>query len=309
MNHDATRRTFLKTSLAATIGAALGTRTLWAGAPAGITDRLAVCSWSLQPTSAEDFFTKLAATGLARTQVALDPIRENAKGAWTDFMAQCKARGVTCVSGMISTVGEDYTTLESIKRTGGVVPDGTWPATWKGIQADADLAQRMGLTLVTFHAGFLPHEESDPSFAKLLARLRQIADHFAARKMALGLETGQEEAGTLAAFLKKLDRPNVGVNFDPANMILYDKGDPVAALRTLGPWVRQCHLKDAVRTKTPGTWGEEVRLGTGQVDWKGFFRALDAAGFKGTLAIEREAGSQRVADIRAAREYVEKLAL
>ena len=99
----------------------------------------------------------------------------------------------------------------------------------------------------------------------------------------------------------------MGVNFDPANMILYDKGDPVAALRTLGPWVKQCHLKDATRTKTPGAWGEEVRLGTGQVDWKGFFRALDAAGFKGDLCIEREAGTQRVADIRAAREYVEKL--
>jgi len=68
-------------------------------------------------------------------------------------------------------------------------------------------------------------------------------------------------------------------------------------------------MKDAVRTKTPGTWGEEVRLGTGQVDWRAFFRALDAAGFKGDLCIEREAGNQRVADIRAAREYLEKLAL
>ena len=307
MLNDTNRRDFLKVSLAGAIGTAFGTRVLGAVAPAGLADRLGVCSWSMQPASAEDFFTKLAATGLTRTQIALDPIRENAKGAWTDFAAQCAKRGVTCVSGMISTVGEDYTTLESIKKTGGVVPDATWPETWKGIQADAELAQRMGLKLVTFHAGFLPHEESDPSFAKLLARLRQIADLFAAKQMAVGLETGQEEAVTLAAFLKKLDRPNVGVNFDPANMILYDKGDPVAALRTLGPWVKQCHLKDATRTKTPGAWGEEVRLGTGQVDWKGFFRALDAAGFKGDLCIEREAGGQRVADIRAAREYVEKL--
>jgi len=264
---------------------------------------------SLQPTSADDFFTKLAATGLARTQIALDAIRENPKGLWTDFPAQCAKRGVTCVSGMISTVGEDYTTLETIKRTGGVVPDATWPETWKNIQADAEVAQRMGLTLVTFHAGFLPHEDSDPSFAKLLARLRQVADLFAAKKMTVGLETGQEEASTLAAFLKKLDRANVGVNFDPANMILYDKGDPVAALRTLGPWVKQCHMKDAVRTKKPGTWGEEVRLGTGQVDWKGFFVALNAIGFKGNLNIEREAGKERVADIRAAREYLEKLAV
>ena len=309
MVNEATRRDFLKISLAGAMGTAFGTRVLGAVAPAGLTDRLGVCSWSMQPTSAEDFFTKLAATGLTRTQIALDPIRENAKGAWTDFAARCAKRGVTCVSGMISTVGEDYTTLDTIKKTGGVVPDATWPETWKNIQADADLAQRMGLTLVTFHAGFLPHEERDPSFAKLLARLRQIGDLFAAKKMAVGLETGQEEAGTLAAFLKHLDRANVGVNFDPANMILYDKGDPVAALRTLGPWVKQCHLKDATRTKTPGAWGEEVRLGTGQVDWKGFFSALAAAGFKGDLCIEREAGSQRVADIRAAREYMEKLAV
>ena len=307
MVNEATRRDFLKVSLAGAIGTAFGTRVVGAVAPAGLADRLGVCSWSLQPSSADDLFTTLAATGLTRTQIALDPIRENAKGAWTDFVARCAKRGVTCTSGMISTVGEDYTTLESIKKTGGVVPDATWPETWTHIQADAELAQRMGLKLVTFHAGFLPHEESDPSFAKLRARLRQIADLFAAKKMAVGLETGQEEAATLAAFLKTLDRANVGVNFDPANMILYDKGDPVAALRTLGPWVKQCHLKDATRTKTPGAWGEEVRLGTGQVDWKGFFSALDAAGFKGDLCIEREAGSQRVADIRAAREYVEKL--
>jgi sugar phosphate isomerase/epimerase len=289
------------------IGAAIGARAVRAAAQNSYAPRLAVCSWSLQPASADDFFTKLAATGLTRTQIALDPIRENVKGAWTDFGGLCAKRGVRCVSGMIGTVGEDYTTLESIRRTGGVVPDATWPETWRNIQADADLAQRMGLPLVTFHAGFLPHEESDPSFAKLIARLRQVADLFAEKKMAIGLETGQETADAMAAFLKKLDRQNVGVNFDPANMILYDKGDPVAALRTLGPWVRQCHLKDAVRTKTPGTWGEEVRLGTGQVDWKGFFRALDTAGFKGNLNIEREAGTQRVADILAAREYVERL--
>jgi sugar phosphate isomerase/epimerase len=309
MDNDTTRRDFLKASLAGAVGAALGTRPLRAAAAVDFNARLAVCSWSLQPASADDFFTKLAATGLTRTQIALDPIRENAKGAWADFAARAKGRGVSCVSGMIGTVGEDYTTLESIKRTGGVVPDETWPETWKHIQADAELAQKMGLPLVTFHAGFLPHEESDPSFAKLLARLRQIADLFAAKQMDIGLETGQEAADTMAVFLKTLDRANVGVNFDPANMILYDKGDPVAALRTLGPWVKQCHLKDAVRTKTPGTWGEEVRLGTGQVDWKGFFRALDAAGFTGNLNIEREAGNQRVADIRAAREYVERLAV
>ncbi len=307
MGIEATRRDFLRVSVAGALGAAVGFRPVLAGGQRGVASRLAVCSWSLQPTSADDLLTKLAATGVTRIQIALDPIRENARGAWSDFGALCTRKGVTCVSGMLGTVGEDYTTLETIRQTGGIVPDATWPATWKNIQADADLAAKIGLTLVTFHAGFLPHEESDPSFAKLLARLRQIADVFAAKKMAIGLETGQEVASTMAAFLKTLDRANVGVNFDPANMILYDKGDPVAALRTLGPWLKQCHLKDAVRTKTPGTWGAEVRLGTGQVDWKAFFRTLGEVGYKGNLCIEREAGDARVADIRAAREYVETL--
>jgi sugar phosphate isomerase/epimerase len=100
----------------------------------------------------------------------------------------------------------------------------------------------------------------------------------------------------------------VGVNFDPANMILYDKGDPIAALRVLGPWLKQCHIKDATRTKTPGTWGNEVVAGTGEVDWPAFFRTLGELGFTGNLCIEREAGSQRVADITAARQLIEKLA-
>jgi len=302
-----TRRDFLRTSLVGAVGTALGPRLATAGLGGDIASRLAVCSWSLQPASAGDLLTKLAATGLTRLQIALDPIRENKGGAWNDFAGLCARRGVTCVSGMLGTVGEDYTTLDSIRHTGGVVPDATWPETWRNIQADAEVAERLDLDLVSFHAGFLPHAAGDPTFATLQARLRQIADLFAAGKMAVAFETGQEEAGTLAAFLRTLGRENVGVNFDPANMILYDKGDPVTALRTLAPWMRQCHVKDAVRTKTPGTWGEEVPVGKGQVDWKAFFATLDDVRFIGNLCIEREAGNQRVADIRAAREFVERL--
>lgn len=306
MGHRTTRRGFLKASVAGIAGTAIGARAVWARA--GVADRLAVCSWSLQPASAEDLLTKLAATGLNRVQIALDPLRENKGGAWSDFAALAKRRGVTCVSGMLGTVGEDYSTLDSIRRTGGVVPDATWPQTWTNIQADVEIAHGLGLPLVTFHAGFLPHDESDPTYGKLQGRLRQVADLFASKKMNVAFETGQEQAATLAAFLAKLDRQNVGVNLDPANMILYDKGDPVAAIPTLGKWLRQCHIKDAVRTKTPGSWGEEVPVGKGQVDWKGFFKALDAVGFTGNLCLEREAGNQRVADIRAAREYVAKVA-
>jgi len=272
-----------------------------------ITDRLAVCSWSLQPATPDQLFQSLETIGIGRVQLALDPLREN-PNTWGKFGAEAAKRGVTIVSGMFGTVGEDYTTLDTIKATGGVVPDTTWDQNWKNIQQIVAIAVQLKLKLVTFHAGFLPHEESDPNFAKLFQRISQIADLFSKAGISLGFETGQETAGTLSQFLKKLNRPTVGVNFDPANMILYGKGDPIAALRTLAPWLKQCHIKDANLTKTPGTWGEEVVVGTGQVDWKAFFATLRDVKFAGDCCIEREAGSQRVADIRAARDYVTTLA-
>ncbi len=210
------------------------------------------------------------------------------------------------VSGMFRTVGEDYTTLDSIRRTGGVVPDVHWKENLRNIKADAKLAAKLKMKLVAFHAGFLPHEPSDPEFGKLLKRIQEIADLYAGLGIDLALETGQESAPTLKAFLEQLGRPNVGVNFDPANMILYDKGDPIEALRVLGPWLKGCHIKDAKRTRTPGTWGDEVVVGTGEVDWRAFLRTLAGLKFNGYLCLEREAGNQRVAEIRAGKEAVSK---
>jgi sugar phosphate isomerase/epimerase len=216
-------------------------------------------------------------------------------------------KGISIISGMFGCVGEDYSTLESIRLTGGIVPEGTWAQNWKNIQANAGLARQLSLKLVTFHAGFVPHEESDPTFDKLLGRLGQVADLFLGQGVALGLETGQETAPVLLQLLQRLNRPNLGVNFDPANMILYDKGNPIEAMRVLGPWIRQVHLKDARRTRTPGTWGEEVAVGAGEVDWRAFFATLNQLNFTGDFVIEREAGTQRVADILQARELVESL--
>ncbi|MBI1371594.1 MAG: TIM barrel protein [Phycisphaera sp.] len=267
-----------------------------------IADRLAVCSWSLQPSSPAALIEALDKIGIKRVQLALDPIREG--GAWADGKAELADAGVEVVSGMFGTVGEDYTTMETIKATGGVVPDATWPQTWDNIQRMAPIAVDLGIKLVTFHAGFLPHEQSDPAYAKLTERIATIADLFAQHGLDLGFETGQEDADTLLAFLEYLGCSNVGVNFDPANMILYDKGDPVTSLSKLIGHVKQCHIKDATKTATPGVWGAEVTVGTGEVDWPEFFGVLDQAGFAGDLAIEREAGDDRIGDIRKAKEHV-----
>jgi len=271
-----------------------------------IESRLAVCSWSLQPETPEALVAHLREIGIPRVQLALDPLREN-PDVWGKTAVLLDAEGIEIVSGMFGTIGEDYSSLDAIRESGGVVPDEHWDANWANIQAVASIAAGLGLKTVTFHAGFLPHEESDPGFAKLLDRITQIADVFDASGIELGFETGQETADTLRLFLEKLDRPSVGVNFDPANMLLYDKGDPIDALETLAPFLKQCHIKDATQTKEAGTWGAEVTVGTGEVDWPAFFATLAKLGYEGDCCIEREAGEQRVADIKTAREFVTQL--
>jgi L-ribulose-5-phosphate 3-epimerase len=269
-------------------------------------NRLAVCSWSLQPKTPEELVDAMQQIGVKCLQIALDPIREN-PDVWGKVKEVCNSKGIILVSGMFGTIGEDYTTMESIKRTGGVVPDATWPDNWKNIQTIADLAKNMNLRLVTFHAGFLPHDHNSPAFKKLVSRIGQIADLFKRKGLELAFETGQEDADDLELFLIQLNRPNVGVNFDPANMILYDRGDPIDALQTLGKRLKQVHIKDAIRTKKQGEWGQEVSVGTGEVDWKEFFHALDGLRFSGFCSIEREAGNQRVVDIKTARDFISKL--
>ena len=270
-----------------------------------ILERLAVCSWSLQPAGPEDLVQKLRATGISRVQLALDSLRAAPK-IWGDTEKIFREHGITIVSGMVGCLGEDYSTLDSIRLTGGIAPDATWDQNIKNISACAAVAKKLGLKLVTFHAGFLPPDESHPTFAKMLQRLDVVADIFMVQNILLGLETGQETAPELARLLHQLNHPNIGVNFDPANMILYDKGDPVKALHVLAPWIRQVHIKDARRTQVPGTWGQEVPVGTGEVDWRGFFSTFKHVVFNVNLAIEREYGTNRIADIRTARELMER---
>jgi len=270
-----------------------------------LANRLAVCTWSLQAKTPELLLANLKVIGIPQVQLALDPIRSDPQ-TWGKVADLLRQNDIQVVSGMLATVGEDYTTMETIRKTGGIVPDEHWEQNKRNIKQIASIASDLRLLLVTFHAGFLPHDERDPGFAKLTGRLREVADIFAEKKIGLGLETGQETGETLATFLRKLDRGNVGVNFDPANMILYNQGDPIAALRILAPYLRQVHIKDAKRTKKPGTWGEEVVVGRGEVDWKKFFAVLDEEKFDGFCAIEREAGYQRIQDIKSAKEFVER---
>ena len=266
-------------------------------------DRLGVCSWSLQPNGIDALIRDLQTLGIRRVQIDLDAIRQ-APASWSNVLETFHKNNIHCDSGMFRCVGEDYSTLESIRRTGGVVPDETWQDTWETAQAAAKRASELRLKVVTFHAGFIPDEETDPVFEKLLHRIRLIADVFGANGVDVGLETGQETASTLQRFLTQLGRVNVGVNFDPANMLILDMGDPIDALEILRPWIRQCHIKDGVRPSHSGGKGSEAVVGTGEVDWPDFLKALQQLNIPGGYFIEREAGNSRLTDIKIARDHV-----
>ncbi|MBK7405212.1 MAG: TIM barrel protein [Phycisphaerales bacterium] len=260
--------------------------------------RLGVCSWSLQPSSAGDLTARILECGVAAVQLALDPIRTGAWDQETTFRT-LRDNDITLLSGMMATKGEDYSTLKTIRVTGGVRPDETWPDNLAAAKANAELAERLGLSLVTLHAGFLPHDPADPERGRMIERLTKIAEIFESHHARVALETGQESADTLLHVLAELP-DSVGVNFDPANMILYGMGDPIEALRKLAPSVAQIHLKDATPAVTPESWGAEVAAGRGAVDWKAFFQTYTSQALSCNLVIEREAGDSRITDVRLA---------
>ena len=264
-----------------------------------------MCSWSLKADEASNLVDMLRRVELGSLQLALSPIVREPT-VWGSAIGELRREGIQIVSAMMAMAGEDYSTLESIALTGGVRLDETWPANQKHAEAVALLAADEGIDFVTFHAGFIPEDRDDPERGKLLDRLRIVAEIFQQRGLRLGFETGQETAATLDEAMDELGCPNVGVNFDPANMILYGKGDPVKALGLLAPRVVQIHVKDALPTDTPGTWGTEVPVGEGAVAWQAFFDVALALDPPVNFIIEREAGEDRTDDIIAARELIDR---
>ena len=112
----------------------------------------------------------------------------------------------------------------------------------------------------------------------------------------LHLETGQESADHLLEFIHDVKRDNLFINFDPANMILYGSGEPIAALKKVGHLVRSVHCKDAkwaAPEQRGKSWGSEVALGDGDVGMETYLRTLLELGYTGPLTIEREIAHDR----------------
>lgn len=200
--------------------------------------------------------------------------------------------------------GESYADIPTVERTVGFIPRGTRAERVERTKALSHFARVVGAPSIACHIGFVPEDPTDADYLAVRDAVRDICDHAAKHGQTYALETGQEPARVLLSFLKDVDRPNLGINFDPANMILYGTGDPIEALRVLAPHVVSVHCKDGdwPPRDVPGALGSERPLGQGSVGMAKFVETLREIGFAGSLNIEREAENQqeRIRDIRAA---------
>jgi L-ribulose-5-phosphate 3-epimerase len=264
---------------------------------------IGVCSWSLHPDGAEDLIYQVKKLGLRHVQIALGPLVDLDEPSRQRELKILLSSGLEFTGGMISFPGEDYSTIADIRRTGGIVPDEMWPERKRRLQEAVQIARQLPIQAITTHVGFIP-SPGDARHREIAERVRTVGEMFASANLRLLMETGQESAEELAAFLQSLDSSSavgVGINFDPANMILYGAGDPIEAVGILGKWIGHVHVKDAIASAKPGQeWGTEVVFGTGAVEPSAFLGALKSVGYSGALAIEREAGPGRAGDIAAA---------
>ena len=193
-------------------------------------------------------------------------------------------------------------------------------------KAIVDLAVELGTNVVTTHIGVVLEDREDPVYRNQLRVCRELGDYAAARGVTFAIETGPETSECLASFIKEVSSLGIGVNLDPANLVMVQGEDPVLAVRNLKDYIVHTHAKDGVQFKpcdaklvyggfaekgiegfNMGDYFNEVPLGEGSVDWRRYIAALSEVGYSGYLTIEREVGDNPVADIGTAVKFLEKI--
>ena len=217
----------------------------------------------------------------------------------------------TVVTVFAAYSGESYADIPTVERTVGFVPPATRDARELRTLAVSDFAAELGGPGIATHIGFVPQDRLSGDYLAVREVVRHVCDHAASHGQTFALETGQESADALLDFLLVTNRENLGINFDPANMILYGTGDPISALHTLAQHVLTVHCKDGdwPPKNSPGALGEEKPLGQGSVGMERFIAKLKEIRYKGPLTIERESSdpAERLRDILMAAGFLRRL--
>ena len=169
----------------------------------------------------------------------------------------------------------------------------------------SDFAEKIGVSRVITHVGFLPENPDDPDFNGTVAALRNLCVYMKAKNQYFLFETGQETPVTMLRTIQAIGTDNLGINFDTANLLLYGKSNSLDALDVFGQYVMETHIKDGFYPTDGMHLGRQAPVGEGKANVREVVRRLDEIGYDGTLTIEREiSGEQQRKDIMQARDFL-----
>jgi L-ribulose-5-phosphate 3-epimerase len=258
--------------------------------------------------SAKATLQYLQTFGLRTGQLGVPPSVDGAK-ALAEWKVELPASGVKFTSAVCCYDGEDYSSLERVHESVGFTTPKYRAERMERTRDIAEFAHALGIAALSCHIGFIPADPAEPLYTELQDLTRVLCDTCATYEQDFVLETGQESAVVLLRFIADVDRLNLKVNFDPANMVLYGSGDPIEALDLLQPHVLSVHCKDGSSPVAgTGLLGTECALGDGEVDFPAFLQQLKRVNYQGQLTIEREEQNpvQKRADIHRAIERLTK---
>ncbi len=233
--------------------------------------------------------------GLSTAQILAPPIDQRTIDHVKNLKEKCAKAGISITVVFCGFPGESYESIPIVGQTIGLVPEQWRAERLAEAKSISDFARSMDVDVIGLHIGVIPEQDA----GEVIAVTQELCDYAAGNNQRVHLETGQESADALLRFFKEVNRSNLAINFDPANMIMYGSGEPIPALKLVGEHVRSVHCKDATWAKNPGIdWGEEVPLGKGDVNMRLFLQTLKEIGYDGPLTIEREiSGEEQARDI------------
>lgn len=190
----------------------------------------------------------------------------------------------------------------------GLVPTAYREQRLTELKKGADFTSWLGVKNLATHCGFIPEQPCYPEYRQVLAAIKHIAQYCKDRDIFFNFETGQETPVTLMRTIKDTGLDNVGINIDPANLILYGRGNPVDALDIFKGYIRGVHVKDGNYPTDFYALGKERVVGEGSVNFPVFLPKLLNQGYTGDLYIEREiSGDQQIRDIKETMIYIKNL--
>ena len=259
--------------------------------------------------SPEEIVANAASFGVRCGQLGVHGTADLGPAAIDAWRAALDKHGIAVVTAFAAFQGESYASIPECAATVGYVPRETRAAREERTYLISDFAKALGgIPGLASHIGCVPHDAGDPDYIAVRDLVRRLCDRCAANGQTFALETGQEPADVLRQFILDVDRPNLKVNFDPANMILYGSGEPLEALEVVKDWLVTVHCKDGTWPPAPGEWGKEMPLGQGDVGMDRYVAKLKEIGYVGPLTIEREIlGEEQRADILGAIDLLRRL--